>query len=76
MDKKEAAKQNERAIDLAGKTTLLAWGLILLVNAIFESLPNTTFTLSSMMILLIGMIVFFASYIVFNRPEEKKKQDD
>lgn len=65
MTSKQDAKQNEKAVNQAGQLTLLFWGLILILNAIFENIPGTTFTLSSLVILLSGVIVFFVSYLFF-----------
>lgn len=74
MASKQDAKKNEKAVNQAGQITLLFWGLILILNAIFESIPSTTFTLSSLIILLAGMIVFFVSYLLFGYKYSKDKE--
>lgn len=76
MASKQDAKQNERAVNQAGQITLLFWVLILILNAIFESMPSTTFTLSSLIILLAGMIVFFVSYLLFGYKYSKDEDKE
>lgn len=71
---KQETKQNDKAVNNAGQITLLFWGLILLLNAIFESIPSMTFTLTSLIILLAGMIVFFVSYLIFGYKYSKENQ--
>lgn len=74
QDAKQDAKQNEKAVNQAGQLTLLFWGLILLLNAIFENIPGTTFTFSSLIILLSGVIVFFVSYLFFGYQYRKENK--
>lgn len=60
----EKSSTEGNSIDIGFFVTFIFWGIILFINAINELFFEQTFIVSSFMILMLGLMVFFVSELI------------
>lgn len=61
------SNKKKRASNNACWITFCFWGLVLFMNSVFELLFNRELISSSFLILVMGLIIFFASDFIINK---------
>lgn len=68
---KNVQKVNTKSADIACWVTFIVWGAILFINSIFELFMDRTLISSSMVILIIGLIIFFTLEFILRFSKNK-----
>ncbi|SDZ26637.1 hypothetical protein SAMN05421736_108176 [Evansella caseinilytica] len=64
---KDSETKDTKASNNACWITFIFWGVILFVNSIFENVYNKALISNSLVILLLGLTVFFLSNFIFKK---------
>ena len=63
-----------RSLDLACWSAFIVWGLLLLLNSIFELIVNKPLISSYLVILIIGLVTFTVTEYLLKLMKRKKKK--
>ncbi|PYZ98947.1 hypothetical protein CR205_10360 [Alteribacter lacisalsi] len=70
---KKSRRSSAKSSDQACWVTFTFWGLILLINSITEHFFQAPFISSSMLILFLGLVLFFISDFIFESRYKKNR---